>query len=45
MKSVIMIGGGVQEAPAVHRIQKLGYEVIVTDRNPHAPAFRMLTLN
>jgi biotin carboxylase len=39
MKSVVMIGGGVQEVPAVQRIQKLGYKVIVTDRNPDAPAF------
>lgn len=40
MKSIIMIGGGVQAVPAVQRIQKLGYNVIVTDRNPDAPAFK-----
>jgi biotin carboxylase len=35
-----MIGGGVQEEPAVSRIQALGVAVIVTDRDPEAPAFR-----
>jgi len=39
-KSVIMVGGGVQEAPAVRRIKKLNYNVIVTDMNPNAPAFK-----
>ena len=39
-KSVVMIGGGVQEAPAVRRINRLNYNVIVTDRNPNAPAFK-----
>lgn len=40
VKSIIMVGGGVQEVPAVRRIKKLGYNVIVTDRNPNAPAFK-----
>ena len=39
-KSVIMVGGGIQEAPAVQRIKKLNYNIIVTDRNPNAPAFK-----
>lgn len=39
MKSIIMIGGGIQEKPAVDQLKALGYRVIVTDRNPDAPAF------
>jgi len=35
-----MIGGGIQEVPAVKQVQDMGYQVIVTDRNPRAPAFR-----
>jgi len=39
-KAIVMIGGGIQEVPAVKQIQDMGYQVIVTDRNPRAPAFR-----
>ena len=35
----MMIGGGIQEIPAVKIIQKLGYKVLVTDRNANAPCF------
>jgi biotin carboxylase len=38
-KSIIMIGGGIQEIPAVTKIQKIGYNVIVVDRNQQAPCF------
>ncbi len=38
-KAIVMIGGGIQEVPAVKQIQEMGYQVIVTDRNPRAPAF------
>ena len=38
-KSIIMVGGGIQEAPAVGMLQAAGYRVIVTDRNKDAPAF------
>ena len=34
-----MIGGGVQEVPAVIKLQEFGYRVIVVDRNKSAPAF------
>jgi biotin carboxylase len=34
-----MIGGGIQEVPAVIKLQELGYCVIVVDRNISAPAF------
>ena len=34
-----MVGGGIQEAPAVGMLQAAGYRVIVTDRNKDAPAF------
>ncbi len=40
MTAVMMIGGGIQEVRAVQVAKSLGFEVIVTDRNPHAPAFR-----
>ncbi len=39
MKSIIMIGGGIQETPAISRLKGLGYRTIVTDQNPNAPAF------
>jgi len=39
-KAIVMIGGGIQEVPAVKQVQDMGYQVIVTDRNPRAPAFR-----
>ncbi len=35
-----MVGGGIQQAPAVQRIQNLGLGVIVTDKNKNAPAFQ-----
>lgn len=38
-KSVIMIGGGIQEIEAVRIAQKMGLKVIVTDRNQEAPCF------
>lgn len=39
MKSIIMLGGGIQQVPAVKRLKNIGYQVIVTDMNPNAPAF------
>lgn len=40
MKSVIMVGGGIQEVPAIERIKKMGYTAIVTDMNRDAPGFK-----
>ena len=37
--SVVMIGGGIQQLPAVERAQALGYRCIVTDRSVDAPCF------
>ncbi len=37
MKTVMLIGGGVQEVRAVEFAQRLGYRVVVTDRLPDAP--------
>jgi biotin carboxylase len=39
VKTLMMIGGGVQEINAVKRARELGYRVLVTDRNPDAPCF------
>lgn len=39
MKSIIILGGGIQQVPAVAAIREAGYRVIVVDRNPEAPAF------
>ena len=39
-KSVIMIGGGIQEVEAVRIAQSIGLKVIVTDRNSAAPCFQ-----
>jgi len=38
-KSVMMIGGGIQEIEAVRIAQSMGLKVIVTDRDPQAPCF------
>jgi len=38
-KAIVMVGGGIQEVPAVKQVQDMGYKCIVTDRNPYAPAF------
>jgi len=38
-KSVMMIGGGIQEVKAVEIAQSAGYKVLVTDRNKDAPCF------
>ena len=38
-KTVMMIGGGIQEVKAVEIAQSVGYKVIVTDRNKDAPCF------
>lgn len=40
-----MIGGGIQEIPAVSKLKKLGYLTIVTDINKNAPAFQYADLN
>lgn len=39
MKSIMMIGGGIQQVPAVARLKSIGYRVIVSDMNENAPAF------
>lgn len=44
-KSVIMIGGGIQEVEAVRIAQSIGLKVIVTDRNPDAPCFQYADYN
>jgi len=38
--SIMMIGGGIQEIPAVKIAKSLGVKVIVADRNPNAPCFK-----
>ena len=38
-KTVMMIGGGLQEIKAVTIAQEAGYKVLVTDRNANAPCF------
>ncbi len=40
-KSVVLIGGGVQEVEAVRIAKKAGYRVIVLDRNSEAPCFEL----
>jgi len=40
-KSVVLIGGGLQEVEAVRIAQKAGFRVIVTDRSPEAPCFEL----
>jgi len=40
-KSVVLIGGGIQEVEAVRIAQKAGYRVIVLDRNPEAPCLEL----
>ncbi len=39
--SVLMLGGGVQQVEAVRQVQSFGFRVIVSDRNPNAPAFEL----
>jgi len=38
-KTVMMIGGGLQQIKAVTTAQQAGYKVLVTDRNTKAPCF------
>ena len=38
-KTIMMIGGGIQEVKAVEFAQNAGYKVLVTDRNEEAPCF------
>ena len=40
-----MIGGGVQEVPAVIKLKEFGYRVIVIDRNKSAPAVEFADVN
>ncbi len=40
-KSVVLIGGGIQEVEAVRIAKKAGFRVIVLDRNPKAPCFEL----
>jgi len=39
IKTIMMIGGGIQEVKAVEIAQSAGYKVIVTDQNEDAPGF------
>ena len=36
MKSLVMVGAGIQEAPAIKKLQKEGYTLIITDRDPNS---------
>tara|TARA_B100000945_G_scaffold319145_1_gene325717 strand:+ start:3856 stop:5046 length:1191 start_codon:yes stop_codon:yes gene_type:complete len=38
-KTIMMIGGGVQQINAIKIIHSCGYKVLVTDRNKNAPCF------
>lgn len=40
MKTVLLIGGGIQEVPAVQKAKEWGYKVLVTDRNKISPCFQ-----
>ena len=39
--AVLIIGGGMLQVPLVREAQALGLLPLVTDRNPHAPAFQL----
>ena len=39
-KTLVMIGGGVQQVRAVQIVQAAGYHILVTDRTEQAPCFR-----
>lgn len=39
-KTIMMIGGGIQEILAVKSAQNSGFKVLVTDRSPSAPCFK-----
>ncbi len=41
MKSVVMLGGGIQESLAIKNIQDAGYKVIVVDKNLNAPGIKL----
>ncbi len=41
MKSIVMIGAGIQEKVAVEKLKKNGYTVIVTDKNLDAPGVKI----
>jgi len=38
---IMMIGGGIQEVKAIEYAHELGYEVLVTDKEPDAPCFKV----
>src|SRR3989344_444649 len=44
MKSVVMVGGGLQQVEAVNQAKKLGFFVIVTDKNECSPCFKNANL-
>mgnify|MGYP001619168707 CR=1 FL=1 len=39
--AVLIVGGGALQVPLVREAQALGLLPLVTDRNPHAPAFKL----
>ena len=41
MKSIIMVGAGIQEKIAVEKLKANGYTVIVTDKNLDAPGVKI----
>jgi len=38
---VIIIGGGIFQLPAIREVKKVGYEVLVFDKDPNAPGFAL----
>lgn len=39
MSKILIVGAGQWQVPAIKRAKELGYQVIVTDKNPEAPGF------
>ena len=37
MKTILIVSGGVEAADAARRAWEMGLNVVVSDRNPHAP--------
>ena len=39
MKTLLILGAGVEQIPAIKMAKKMGLRVVVSDRNPNAPGF------
>lgn len=41
MKTILIVSGGIEAVPGIHRAKEMGLHVVVSDINPNAPGFEL----